>query len=161
MKTLVVYYSRTGVTRKVAQAIAGHISADIEEIIDTKDRSGPMGYLIAGKDSAMKVKTPIQPPQKDPAGYDLVIIGTPVWAFTMAAPVRTWMLDFASKCRQVAFFCTEGGSGDERTFRDMEDIAGKAPLEKLVLKDKDVKADLQTAVIEGFAHKLSAIPAGA
>jgi flavodoxin len=43
MKTLVVYYSRTGTTRKVAEAIAGILRCDIEEVVDTKKRSGILG----------------------------------------------------------------------------------------------------------------------
>ncbi|MDY6965570.1 MAG: hypothetical protein SVM80_06305 [Halobacteriota archaeon] len=40
MKSHLVYYSRTGTTKKVADAISDIINCDIEEIVDTKDRSG-------------------------------------------------------------------------------------------------------------------------
>ena len=83
MKALVVYYSRSGVTRKVAQALAAALGAEIEEIVDTKDRSGAGGWLKAGADASLKRLTAIQPMTKDPAGYDLVVIGTPVWGWTM------------------------------------------------------------------------------
>jgi flavodoxin len=41
-KILVVYYSRTGMTKKLANSIANLLFADIEEIVDTKNRSGLM-----------------------------------------------------------------------------------------------------------------------
>ena len=46
MRSLVVYYSRTGVTKKVAEAISRKLGSDVEEIIDQRDRSGPKGYSI-------------------------------------------------------------------------------------------------------------------
>ncbi len=63
MKTLVVYYSRTGVTGTVAQALAGQLRADIEELRDRKSRRGPLGWLAAGKDATLKRLTDIDPPQ--------------------------------------------------------------------------------------------------
>jgi len=48
MKTLVAYYSRTGNTKKVAVEIAKNLKADIDEIIDKKDRSGMIGWIIGG-----------------------------------------------------------------------------------------------------------------
>lgn len=46
MKTLVVYYSRSGNTRLVAQEISSAIDSDIEEIADTKNWSGTMGFYV-------------------------------------------------------------------------------------------------------------------
>jgi flavodoxin len=47
MKTLVVYYSRTGKTRFVAERVASELKADIEEVVDLKNRSGRFGFLKA------------------------------------------------------------------------------------------------------------------
>jgi flavodoxin len=48
-KVLVVYYSRTGATRTLAEALAKALQADIEPIIDRKNRSGIFGYRVASK----------------------------------------------------------------------------------------------------------------
>lgn len=53
---LVVYYSRTGATRKVAEYITKQLGADMEEIIDMKKRSGIWGFLIGGRDALRKKK---------------------------------------------------------------------------------------------------------
>jgi flavodoxin len=155
MPTLIVFYSRTGITRKVAQELGPMLSADIEEIVDTKSRAGALGYLGGGKDAAMKNPATIQPALKDPSQYDLVVIGTPVWAFTVSPAVRTWLTQNAAKLRQAAFYCTMGGSGDERTFQEMERLVGKRPVNVLTLIDKDVKADRHKAAIETFAKSLA------
>ena len=56
---LVVYYSRTGSTRKVADYIAKQLSADMEMIIDMKKRSGAFGFVIGGMDALMRKETKI------------------------------------------------------------------------------------------------------
>ena len=59
MKTLVVYYSRTGFTKLVAEMIADKLGADCKEIIDKTDRKGVLGYLKAARDAMQKKKTKI------------------------------------------------------------------------------------------------------
>lgn len=137
-KALVVYYSRTGTTKKVAQQISNILGCDIEEIFDTKDRSGAFGYLMAGRDATKKSLTTISPITNNPGSYDIVVIGTPVWAFTMATPIRTYIQENKDKFKNVAFFCTQGGSGSDRTFKHMEELCGKTPLCQLELKTIEV-----------------------
>ncbi|HUV55174.1 MAG TPA: hypothetical protein VMW03_08230 [Candidatus Krumholzibacteriaceae bacterium] len=57
MKTLVVYYTRTGNTRLVAQAIADRLGADAEEITEPNGRGGPIRFLQSAFESRGK-KTP-------------------------------------------------------------------------------------------------------
>ncbi len=106
-KILVVYYSRTGNTKKVALNLAKKINADCEEIIDLKERNRIIiGWLVSGKDATMKKMTEIEF-KKDPSKYDLVIIGTPVWSWTVTPAIRTYLSE--NKFKKVAFFCTNGG----------------------------------------------------
>ncbi|MFH1248895.1 MAG: NAD(P)H-dependent oxidoreductase [archaeon] len=86
MKTLVVYYSRTGTTKKVASEIASILKCGIEEIIDLKNRSGPIGWINAGRDGMKKILSDISRIKKNPADYDLVIIGTPIWGGNVSPP---------------------------------------------------------------------------
>jgi len=72
MKALVVYYSRTNSTKKIAESVAKCLKADIDEIIDKKSRSGPIGFLTGGRDAMQKKETAIEF-EKSPEKYDLVI----------------------------------------------------------------------------------------
>jgi flavodoxin len=106
MKILVVSYSRSGNTKKIAEQIAKKLDADFDEVIDMKDRHRKIiGWLIAGKDAMAKEKTEIKY-KKDPTEYDLVIVGTPIWAWTMTPAIRTYLTE--NKFSEVAFFCTYG-----------------------------------------------------
>lgn len=128
MKTLVAYYSRTGTTKKVADAIAQKLNADAEEIEDTVDRSGARGYLISGRDAMKRRLTKLKPIKFNPAEYDLVIIGTPIWGWTMSVPVRAYITEQKDNFNnKVAFFCTMGGAGDKKAFKEMEEMIGKKP----------------------------------
>ncbi|WP_084183314.1 flavodoxin family protein [Nevskia soli] len=124
---LVVYYSRSGTTREVAEALASALGCDIEEITDVRDRSGRIGYLRSLIAALRQRPSVIAPTTKDPSGYQLVIIGTPVWAGSVSSPVRAYLLKYASRLRSAAFFCTLGGRGAESTFAQMEKLIGQAP----------------------------------
>ena len=137
MKALVVFYTRTGTTKKLAEAIAKAIKADIEELIDKENRKGVLGYLKSGRDAARRKFTTIEKAKKDPSKYDVVIIGTPVWAWNMCPAVRTYINENKNKLKKVAFFCTQGGSGAEGTFKEMEKIS-KNPVSVLQLKTNQV-----------------------
>ncbi|MCE5326195.1 MAG: hypothetical protein LLG01_07240 [Planctomycetaceae bacterium] len=154
MKTLIVYYSRTGLTRKAAQDIQQALSADIEEIADSVNHSGASGWILAGRDAATKRLTPIGPFQHKTDEYDLVVIATPVWAFTMASPVRTWLTEHGRECKKVAFLATMGGSGDKRSFEHMSALCGQPPIATLSLIDKDIRKDLHAEKITAFVKTL-------
>ena len=146
MKILVVYYSRTGRTKKAARKIAelllksGH-EASLEEIVDKKKRSGIIGWIKSGRDATLKQKTVIEPFKANLSSFDLVIVGTPVWAFTVATPVRTACMERAKEMKEVAFYCTMRSSGAKNTFRTLEQLCGKSPLATLALIDKHVWRD--------------------
>lgn len=152
MKTLVVYYSRTGITKKVAEAISKKLDAEIEEIIDLKDRKGVIGFMTAGRDALKGSVTEIKPPAKDKNKYDLVIIGSPVWAGTLAPAVRTYLID--SKIKNAAFFGTFGSSGANKTFEEMAaSIRETNLLGHLGLTTKEVKLGADKK-IEEFVNSI-------
>ncbi len=151
MKTLVVYYSRTGKTGMIAEEIANTLGCDIEEIIDTKSRSGILGWLRSGNDARNKSLTVLNDLVNDPADYDLVVIGTPVWAGHVSAPVRTYISQKQAYFNNVAFFCTAGGNNFAGVFMDMTDLAGTSPTGTLGISGKDIKSGTYQSKIQDFA----------
>ena len=92
MKSIVIYYSETGNTEKVARAIAGALAGEIMRVEETKIN--------------------------ELAGHDLIFIGTPVHGFRPSKKIE----DFLDKLPQLsgrkgAAFCTKHFSGDEMTFK--------------------------------------------
>jgi flavodoxin len=106
VKSLVVYYSRTGVTKFVAQTIAAELGSDVEEVVDLKSRSGKLGWMSAGMDASRSKETQISPLNKVPSDYDLIIIGTPIWAWSPSAAIRTYLAKNNLSGKNVALFFT-------------------------------------------------------
>lgn len=152
MKTLIAYYSRTGTTKQVAELIAKELNADIEEIIDLKNRKGVLGYIKSGKDAALKKLTEIEY-KKNPKEYDLVIIGTPVWAGNMTPAIRTYLTKNKLE-KGVGLFVTAGSSSFEKTFNAIKELVPKATVKaELGLITKDVKEGAQEKIKE-FVGKI-------
>ncbi|MCK5559126.1 MAG: hypothetical protein KAJ51_00975 [Thermoplasmata archaeon] len=153
MNSLVVFYTRTGTTKKVAEELANALNCDLEEIFDTKKCSGPIGYMGAGRDASARKLTELKPIAKNPGQYDRVILGTPIWNWNMSAPIRTYIQMYKNKFGEVTFFCTCGGNPG-KVFPEMEEICGKKPLAVLELIKKDFKDGTDATKIGKFIGKL-------
>lgn len=150
MKCLVVYYSRTGITRTVARYLAEKLDADVEELIDTKNRKGPLGFVIAGKDAALKKLVPIEPPKTKPAEYDLVVIASPVWANTMSSAVRMYLTEHGKDIRRAALLSTTHTSGAEESQRDMKVMLDCDVIATTWFRQKTVKRGEYIATLDAF-----------
>jgi len=153
-KALVVYYSRTGTTKQVAEAIADGLGAELEEIVDTKSRKGMLGFVAGGKDARLNKPTEIQDVRSDPSAYNLVVIGTPVWASSVTPAIRTYMTRCKDALPGVAFFLTTGGTGIDRTFEQMAELCGKQPITRLALRTKEVRKGQASDKVEAFVREL-------
>ena len=151
MKTLVVYYSRTGNTRGLAEKIAEILHADLDEIIDKKNRAGIVGYIFAGKDAMNKATIDIGY-TLNPADYDMVVVGSPIWGFTMTPALRTYLTAHSSSLKQVAFFATSGGSEFDKTAGEIE-LLSKHPVATLLLKTKPFKKGID---VNEYLNEISA-----
>jgi flavodoxin len=137
-RILVVYYSRTGYTRTLAGKIAEAVKADVETLDDGRDRRGLWGYLRCAREAINKRTIEIQPAAYGPSAYEVVVIGTPVWAGNISSPIRSYITSHQRQLNAVAFFCTQGGSGAQKVFRDMGQLCGKAPVACLAVNDTDI-----------------------
>ena len=131
MKKLVVYYSRTGNTKFVAEKIANQLNADISEIIDRKNRKGRLVFLTGGFAALREKLTKIET-SKSIDDYDLIIVGSPVWAGKITPAIRTFLVNNDFSDKQVAFFITLGGDKPKKALINMEKIIEpKNPIEEL------------------------------
>jgi len=154
MKTLVVVYSRTGNTLSVAKRIAGELKADLEVIEDKTDRKGALGFLRSGYEALKKILPPIAEPKHNPDDYDLVIIGTPIWAGRMSSPVRAYLLNFYGRFGQTAFFATSAGGGYEKVLDEMGELAAAKPLATIEITSKQIKRGKEVEALEAFLETI-------
>lgn len=153
-RILVICYSRTGTTCQVAKSITAALQCDSEEIVEDRDRSGMLGYLRSLLGAVRHRPSRIAATGKDPSTYDLVVIGTPVWAWSVSAPVRAYVIANKARLPEVAFFCTLGGAGDSRAFAQMQELAGKRPVACLAITANKVASGAYQLEVARFAEFL-------
>jgi len=107
-KVLVVYYSLTGNTRLIAQAVAHKVGADLLEIRTARDPISKLGFLrfpVSGFQALFRLAPRLRPVEVAPNEYDLLFIGTPVWAGGYAPAIRTFLSRFTLEGKKIALFC--------------------------------------------------------
>ena len=154
MKRLVTYYSRTGTTKRIGEEIATALGADLDEILDQKSRKGIIGWLRAGRDSQTYKMTEIKV-QKNPNDYDMIIIGTPIWANNLTPPVRTYLTQYPLKGKKVAFFTTQGGDEPIDALAEMKErVVESEIIATLSIKQNFVKTNNYEAQLSAFLARL-------
>jgi flavodoxin len=124
-KVLVVYYSLTGNTARVARDLAKFTGGDIESIRDSGHGVGLAGYLKATIDAVRGASAQIGPLSRNPRDYALTIVGTPVWARQMTPAIRGWLQRCRENLGPVAFFVTSGDTDVSRIAPALEFLAGR------------------------------------
>jgi hypothetical protein len=154
MKSLIVYFSRTGNTRKVAEAIHGLLGGDLVEIREAGGRGGPIGWLRSGMESIRKMLPRLQPIEKEPSSYDLVVVGTPIWASNMSSPVRAFITRYREEFPRTAFFCTGDGDDPALVFGPMLELLGREPVATVGIIGEERGDDLGMEKIATFVEAL-------
>jgi flavodoxin len=137
-KILVIYYSRTGTTQALAEEIARACDAEWVAINAVAQHRGIAGYIRSAVEAALHLNTPIQVGQHAPRNYDLVVVGTPIWFWNVASPVRTYLKKNRRQFRQLAFFCTYGGSGQRKVLADLAAICEQTAVATWAVSDKEI-----------------------
>lgn len=161
MKALVIFYSRSGNTRRVAGLIATALEARgaevvSEELVDKRSREGFGGLLSAGFDATLGRATAIHAPRADVSAFDVVVIGTPIWAWAGTPAVRAFCRTWGRKAKRSALFCTLMNSTPGGTFKTLSSELQDEPLATMAISHADLKGGpALEAKIDEFAGKLA------
>ena len=110
-KALVVYYSLDGHTREIAEKIREKTGADIYEIkTREKFKKTPWFYLTLKKQLKNGEYPELDGELPDPKAYDVVFVGAPVWWYTMATPLFSYLKQTDFGGRIVVPFSTQGSN---------------------------------------------------
>lgn len=153
-RILVVFYSRSGHTEQLARQIAEACGGDLEAIRDRRPRAGVLGLCRSVLEAVLARTPDIEPGRNDPSGYDLVVLGGPVWAGRICSPLRAYVQANAQRLPRVAFFCTQGGSGGEAMFRQIADVSGREPIATLIVPAKALSAGDHQRDLSEFVDRL-------
>ncbi len=107
-KVLVIYYSLSGRTKAVAERLQRKTGADLYEIqtVKTYPRTYPGVYDEPKRELEENDLPALQSAPPDMSGYDLILVGAPVWWYTVPTPLMQFLLDADFAGKTVASFCT-------------------------------------------------------
>lgn len=120
MRSLVIYYSRSGQTKFLAQQIASLFHADIEEIQLVKPYPPDYTKTIQIVKEEIETGKPvdINDLNINPNDYDVIFIGSPVWWYTFAPAIKMFLDKYNINGKIIVPFCSHGGGGEANTFTD-------------------------------------------
>jgi flavodoxin len=128
MNSVVIYYSYSGNTRKAALVLAGYLREKTEvEIIDLKPQNESRSFLGQCLRALFKQRAKIKTANVDLSYYDLICLGSPVWAFGPAPAMNTYLDQcFGLENKKLVLFTTYGsGVGNERCLNYMQELLAR------------------------------------
>jgi flavodoxin len=114
MKTSIIYHSYSGITRGIAEKIQGACGGDLIEVKLKENYSKLTAYTLGCYRATKEQCDPIEPETIDVSASDLLVIGTPVWAFK-ATPAVNAAIAALKGCdgKKAVIFATCGGSAKD------------------------------------------------
>lgn len=124
-RRLVVYFSRMGYVKKQAYEAANRVGAQVYEIKATEPTEGTLGFWWCGRFAMHRWAMPIEPIRVDLSTYDHVTICTPIWAFSLASPVREFCQQAAGKIQSADYVLVHHTGGQYKSVAaEMDSLLG-------------------------------------
>ena len=148
---LVVYFSRSGNTKSVAERIAERTGADMFEIVTVQIYPEDYNELLdfARNEQRENARPELAEHIENMDIYDVIFLGYPNWWGDMPMPLYSFLDEYDLSGKTIMPFVTSGGSGFSRTIRSVEDAEPEATvLEGLSIRDRRVHDSATDRAIE-------------
>ncbi len=123
-RVLIVYYSLSGNTADVANAIQDATGGDIYRIELVNDY--PANKKERREQLMAEIEQNYLPPLREPgpniAEYDIIFLGSPVWGYHLSQPVKSFLRKYDLSGKTVIPFASHGGGGRSRLFSDVANL---------------------------------------
>ncbi|MDR1864355.1 MAG: NAD(P)H-dependent oxidoreductase [Bacteroidales bacterium] len=129
-KVLVIYYTRTGNTKQIANFIHATVECDIVELETVEPYPEAYNDILTQAQNELNsgyrpaLKTTIE----DIGKYDVIIIGHPIWHGHVPPPVQSLLAGYDFSGKKIAPFCTHGGSGVAQSRSDISRLCPNSTL---------------------------------
>lgn len=151
---LVVCYSYTGVSRRAARQLCAEHGWPLGEIHEPRPRAGGSGYLRCLLDSLLRRRPRIVYDGPDPADFRTVVLVSPVWAWHLCGPMRSFVTGRREALRRVAVLSTMGGSGSANAVAEIARLLGHAPVHAEALLQREVEQGSARGRLAAFADAI-------
>ena len=137
MKTLVTYFSASGVTKKAAQNLAKAAGADVFEIepkvpytkadLNWQDKKSRSSVEMQDKSSRPEIAKKLS----NMSDYDVVFVGFPIWWYVAPTIINTFLESYDFSGKTIILFATSGGSGFGKTVENLKgSVSNTATIKK-------------------------------
>jgi len=148
--TLIVCYSNTGTSRRVADLLASQFKWPRGEVRETRSRAGTAGMLRCVADSLLKRHPAISYEGPDPRSFGTVVLIAPIWLAELAGPMRSFVRDHGTALKRVAVISVMGGKGATNAFAEIDRILGRPPILSTSFTARDVDDGSYASALEAF-----------
>lgn len=142
-KVLVVYFSLTGNTKYVASIMKDFTEGEVFEIQPDFDYSKVQSRSEMEELGKQQVEEGFKPELKnsvtDIDAYDLIIIGSPVWWYSITPSVMSFLSQYDLAGKKVAPFCTCGSVAGDFFTQFEEAIPDAEVLKGLILTEEELR----------------------
>ncbi len=147
---LIIYYSWSGNTRKIARIIQKEVGGDMVEIIPENPYPSSYNATVeqAKKEIKMDYKPPIKTKIEDIEKYDIIFVGTPNWWSTIAPPVVTFLTQHNLSGKTIIPFITHGGGGQGRVVSDIKRLCPESKVLEPLSIYEGGSTDLREKILE-------------
>lgn len=166
-KSLILYYSQTGVTQQVAEELQRQLGADIETIELENPYDIDFNQTIERCKQEMELgQLPaLKPLKANLDDYDQIFLGYPIWFGTYALPIASLIQNTSFEGKKVIPFCTFGSGGLQKSTQDLKEALPMAEVMEgygiRTARIKKVATELNRFLIEwGYKEgEIEALPA--
>ena len=130
VENLILYYSQTGATEKVAQELQKMVGGELEAIELEQPYTGTYAETIerVGKERESGNLPELKPLKADLSKYDVIYLGYPIWFGTYALPIASLVKEYDFEGKKIVTFCTFGSGGLEPAVEDLKKALPKAEI---------------------------------
>jgi len=149
-KILVVVYSYTGTSRKVAELLCSQQGWPMAAIVETRPRAGALGSWRCLLDSLFRRHSAIRydgPPTKN---FDAVVLVSPIWGQRLAGPMRSFVGTRRHHLPDVAVISVMGGRGAPNAVAEIRRLIGRAPILDTAFTTREVDSGSYAARLQEF-----------
>jgi flavodoxin len=156
MKTLIVYFSKSGKNKKLAEEIQGKISGRLEEILEEKPKKGLVSFIFGGLQAMLKREAAIIAPKADPSNYDLTVIVSPIWTGHLPPATRRYLKRMRDDLNKFAYLsvCGNGEKNGPGFTEDLVKTTGKIPVAMMLILEKDFEKEVYKEDLDELLEKL-------
>lgn len=131
-KTLIAYFSASGVTASVAEDLAKTLEADLHEIVPAQRYTdSDLNWMDKKSRSTLEMtdyesRPEIVPDGFDVSSYDRILIGFPIWWYVEPRIIDTFLERYDFSGKTMIPFATSGSSGIEKAQLRLKEICPDA-----------------------------------